>query len=330
MRDPPDAVEGKERWKTGPAAARGPWDDGMSEEVQAEEMNDRKVPALVVSGFLGSGKTTLVRRLLDHAARSGIRVALVSNELGELGIDRALLGQGDEAYVELEGGCVCCELSDDLLDTLQMLKEKVDPDRIVVETSGVALPFDTQLNFWREPISRWVGDDMAVVVVNAEQVAESRDLSGTFEDQVTSADLLILNKVDLVSEDALAGIEARIRELEDEAPILHTTHGEVDPNLLFPPDPRELDRSGPAPEAAPHSHEHFVTSEWRAPSGITPQAIEDALSQSGLLRAKGFVVTSEGVRLVQVVGRRIELSEPDPAPPAQILGRVVLIRRADS
>ena len=147
-----------------------------------------RTPALVISGFLGSGKTTLVRCLLETAQAEGTRVAVVSNELGELGIDRALLGRGDEAFVELEGGCVCCELSNDLIDTLQMLREKVNPDRIIIETSGVALPFDTTLNFWREPISTWIGDDMAVVVVNAEQVAEGRDLAGTFEDQVSSAD----------------------------------------------------------------------------------------------------------------------------------------------
>jgi G3E family GTPase len=288
-----------------------------------------RVPALVVSGFLGSGKTTLVRHLLEQAAQEGIRVALVSNELGELGIDRALLGQGDEAYVELEGGCVCCELSDDLLETLEMLHRKVAPDRIVVETSGVALPFDTQLNFWREPISRWIGDDMAVVVVNAEQLAEGRDLEGTFEDQVTSADLLILNKIDLVPESELPVIEARLRAIEGEAPILLCSQGVVESALLFPPDPRELDRSGEPPAPRPHHHEQFETSEWRTPFGISPSDLEAELQRPELLRAKGFVETSEGLRLVQVVGRRIELSEPDGPVPAALLGRVVLICRAD-
>jgi len=287
-----------------------------------------RVPALVVSGFLGSGKTTLVRRLLEEAQQRGIRIALVSNELGELGIDRALLGQGDEAYVELEGGCVCCELSDDLIETLEMLYEKVQPDRIVIETSGVALPFDTQLNFWRDPVSRWVGDDMAVVVVNAEQLAEGRDLEGTFEDQVTSADLLVLNKIDLVAEPDLPALEARLRAIEAEAPIVQCTQGEVETDLLFPPDPRELDRSGTPPETRPHAHEHFETSEWRAPFSISPAELEAELDQPGLLRAKGFVETSEGVRLVQVVGRRVELTEPDGPVPQGLLGRVVLIRRA--
>ena len=293
-----------------------------------------RIPALVVSGFLGSGKTTLIRHLLDEAVRTGVRVALVSNELGELGIDRALLGQGEEAYVELEGGCVCCELSDDLLVTLQQLFEAVRPDRVIIETSGVALPYDTQLNFWREPVCHWIGDDMAVVVVNAEQVAEERDLEGTFTDQISSADLLLMNKVDLLSEAELERAVERLRSIEGEAPLVTCTRGLVEPNLLFPPMPagsaasprREADR--PAPR--PHSHEHFRTEEWRPAEKISGAELEQSLREAGVLRAKGFVETDEGIRLVQVVGRRVEISEPEGAPPAEMVGRVVMIRRADA
>ncbi|MCZ6465459.1 MAG: GTP-binding protein, partial [Proteobacteria bacterium] len=183
-------------------------------------MSERRIPALVISGFLGSGKTTLVRVLLEEARRAGERVALISNELGELGVDRALLGGGGEAFVELEGGCVCCELSDDLVRTLQMLWERVKPDRVVIETSGAALPFDTTLNFWREPVSRWIGEDTAAVVVDAEQVLEGRDLEGVFADQVASADLLVLNKIDLVPPERLPEVEDRLRAIEPDAPII--------------------------------------------------------------------------------------------------------------
>jgi G3E family GTPase len=82
---------------------------------------DKRIPVLVVSGFLGSGKTTLVSHLLKEAQATGARLAVVSNEFGALGIDQTLLGQGGEAYAELEGGCVCCQLSDELVKTLQML-----------------------------------------------------------------------------------------------------------------------------------------------------------------------------------------------------------------
>jgi cobalamin biosynthesis protein CobW len=293
-----------------------------------------RIPALVVSGFLGSGKTTLIRYLLDEAVRTGVRVALISNELGELGIDRALLGQGEAAYVELEGGCVCCELSDDLLETLQQLFENVRPDRVVIETSGVALPYDTQLNFWREPVCNWIGDDMAVVVVNAEQVVEGRDLEGTFTDQISSADLLIMNKVDLVSEAELASATESLRALEPDAPLITCSRGQVAPEVLFPPTPEDhtpTRRSEDAqPASRPHTHEHFRTDEWRPEAGISADALEAFLRDSDVLRAKGFVHTDEGVRLVQVVGRRVEISQPDDAPPAALVGRVVMIHRADT
>jgi cobalamin biosynthesis protein CobW len=287
------------------------------------------IPVLVVSGFLGSGKTTLVRHLLREAQRSGERIALISNEFGALGIDRALLGAGDEAYVELEGGCVCCQLSDELRDTLQMLRERVNPHRVIVETSGVALPSDTQLQFWREPVCHWVDDDTAVVVVNAEQLQEGRDLCGTFEDQVTSADLLLLNKIDLVPETTLPHLEAKLHDMAPETPVLRCLHGQVPSAVLFPPDPegwrRQRRQAGGAPH--PHHHEAFMAQEMLVADGIAPHVLIERLQQLGMLRAKGFVRTTAGVKLVQGVGRRIDLTDPPSLPSDTLIGRVVVIRR---
>jgi cobalamin biosynthesis protein CobW len=295
----------------------------------------RRIPALVVSGFLGSGKTTLVRRLLADAQEKGVRVALVSNEFGELGIDAALLGRMQDDYVELRGGCVCCKLSDQLVETLEMLRQRVDPDRVIIETSGVALPYDTQLNFWREPVAGWIADDAAVVVVNAEQLAAGRELEGTFEQQVSSADLLVLNQLDRVAPGDVPRLEALLRESEPEAPILRAVHADVDPRLLFPPDPsgrralRREEAGGVAAGRHPdHRHERFDAEELAVEPGVDPEALVAQLRATGALRVKGFVRTRDGVRVVQGVGPRIELAVPDAAPPEELVGRLVVIRRA--
>ena len=290
----------------------------------------RRIPVLVISGFLGSGKTTLVRHLLADAQHSGVRVAVVSNEFGELGIDQAVLGREGESYVEIEGGCVCCRLSDELVETLQMLRERVDPDRVIVETSGVALPFDVQLNLWREPVSHWVGDDVAVVVVNAEQVAAGRDLDATFEHQVSSADLLLLNQIDLVSEQELPRIEATLREIEPEAPMIRAVHAGVDSEPLFPPDPEGPRARRRQQEPTAHGHERFVADEIAVERGVEPEVLRERLRGLGALRAKGFVETAQGPRLVQGVGARIELEEVEIAPPRGLVGRVVVIHRSES
>jgi cobalamin biosynthesis protein CobW len=297
-----------------------------------ESSPEQRIPVLVVSGFLGSGKTTLVSHLLQRAQAEGTRLAVVSNEFGDLGIDKALLEQGDEAYVELAGGCVCCQLSDELRDTLQMLWENVRPDGVVIETSGIALPFDTQLQVWREPVRRWVDDDMAVVVVNAEQLLEGRDLRGTFEDQVSSADLLLLNKIDLVPAESLDRLEAMLHDVAPDTPVVRSVRGQVAPSVLFPPDLRDrrAERRGSGTQPTPHRHDTFTAYEYPVEDGLDPETIIERLRHLGMLRGKGFVHTSQGIRLVQGVGRRIELSEPTFVPPEALVGRVVIIARDDA
>jgi len=285
-----------------------------------------RITALVVSGFLGSGKTTLVRQLLEEAQRASLVLGVISNEFGELGIDAALLGDASDAYVELEGGCVCCKLSDELVATIQLLRERVKPQRIVVETSGVALPYDTQIHFWRPPIRDWIEDSLAVVVVSAEQLLAERDLDGTFEDQVSSADLLLLSKLDLVPPQARPELERRLGALAPGAPIVPCIRGRVPWEVFFPSEPRDLrmrEREVP-PE---HSHEAFRADELAVEPGVGMRQLEQRLQQLGALRIKGFVQTAEGLCLVQGVGERIEI-EPAERAPAGHVGRLVVIRRA--
>jgi G3E family GTPase len=284
----------------------------------------RRIPVLVVSGFLGSGKTTLVRAL-----PTGERLAVVVNDFGALGIDRALLGAGDARTVELAGGCVCCELSDELVETLEAIRRDVAPDRIVIEASGLALPYETQLSLWRPPVADWVGDDMAVVLVNAEQLAELRDLDGLFEQQVTAADLLVLNQIDRVDAGVVAALEGRLRAIEPEVPIVRAVQARVDSVLLRPIESagRAMHDARARPPHDHHAHEAFVAEVIAVEPGVVEANLIARLRALGAVRAKGFVETADGTRLVQGVGRRIELIPAKPPAPA-LLGQLVVIRRS--
>ncbi len=282
----------------------------------------RRVPVLVVGGFLGSGKTTLVRRLLADSQARGVRMAVISNEFGELGIDAALIGAGGTRMVELAGGCVCCSLSDALVDTLEELRAKVDPDRIVIECSGLALPFDTQLHLYRPPVRDWVGDEACVVVVDAERWDEPDPL---FEEQVQSADLVLLSKLDLVDESTRHKAYGRIQALVPDVTIIEVIHGDVSVDLLYPSGPR-----GPRETDHDHAHHHdaWTSAELRAPDGLDEEAMLAWLEAHRGVRTKGFVRAGGAIKVVQGVGRRIDLADPGDLPVDEALvGRVVVIRR---
>ena len=287
----------------------------------------KRIPALIVSGFLGSGKTTLVRRLLQAAQREGARVAFISNELGELGIDQALLGGGAEATVELAGGCVCCALNDELYDTLIALHERVNPDRVVIETSGVAVPHDVQITLYQPPIRDWISEEAIVVVVNAEQVKLGVELEGTFTEQIESADLVLLNKTDLIEADDAPGLMRRLALMNPGVPVLPCERSDVDPRLLLAASagPRT---QPPAPhEDHEHHHQDYESFEIRVPDGLDLEAIEERVRPLGALRVKGFVRTEDGPAALQGVGRRLELQTLEDPVDEALFGRVVIIRR---
>src|SRR5580704_17215967 len=202
----------------------------------------RRIPATIVTGFLGAGKTSLVRHLLAHAG--GRRLAIIVNEFGKLGIDRELLlGCGDETcgdddIVELANGCSCCTVADDFLPTLtKLLDRPAPPDHILVETSGLALPKPLVQAFaWPEMRTRATVDGVLAVLdaaavaagrfaADPEAVARQRQadpafdhdnpLEEVFTDQLACADLVVMNKADLLAPEAMAtlrlDIEARLR-----------------------------------------------------------------------------------------------------------------------
>lgn len=285
------------------------------------------VPALIVSGYLGSGKTTLVAHLLEQAQADGIKLAIISNEFGNTGIDRALLSS-DEGFVELDGGCVCCRLSDELSETIESILQKASPDRLILETSGVALPGEVVLAFWRTPVNTLVSDEVIVVVVDGDRLAHG-EVDETFIAQVEAADLLVLNKCDLLSSEERNAAMQRLSEMSGGQPVLSTTQCRVAMDILFPPDSEDIRarRRDPNARPTPHVHEHFETTELIFDGTTDEDTLRKRILDPDILRAKGFVRTAEGVRVVQGVGPRVELTLPRVAVPEGLVGRVVVIRR---
>jgi cobalamin biosynthesis protein CobW len=297
----------------------------------AEGLTPRPIPVLVVAGFLGSGKTTLVERLLRAAQADGVKLAIVSNEFGDTGIDQALYDQGQDGIVELDGGCVCCRLSDALAETLLALFARATPDRLVLECSGLALPADVLAQFWRKPLRFWTSELVAAVVVDAERAADPGEPDPTWVAQLEAADLVVLNKVDLVDPAALARARARLQTLSHDRPILPAVRCDVDPEVLFPAVPPRADHHHDH-----HDHDHaahealharYTTHELAVAPGSEPAAVVAAVEAERALRAKGFFRGADGgVWLVQGVGARVEVSRFARAVDEALVGRVVVIR----
>ncbi|MEM7268702.1 MAG: cobalamin biosynthesis protein CobW [Pseudomonadota bacterium] len=318
-----------------------------------------KIPATVITGFLGAGKTTLIRHMLQNA--KGKRIALVINEFGDLGVDGDILkGCGDETcteddVVELSNGCICCTVADDFIPTMKMLIERDEaPDHIVIETSGLALPQPLVRAFtWPEIRTRVTVDGVVTVVdgpavrdgafaanieaVDAQRAADDNldhetPLSELFEDQLACADMIVVNKADLLNGDDAAELTMQLRE--DARPgvtVLKSEMGVVDPAVLLglsigAEDDLESrhevhhhhhhDDDHDDDHHHDHEHEHghdeFESFVVDLPEIADPNAavekIADVIRQFGILRLKGFAaVAGKPMRLViQAVGPRVD------------------------
>jgi cobalamin biosynthesis protein CobW len=304
----------------------------------------RRIPATIVTGFLGAGKTSLVRHLLAHAG--GRRIALIINEFGELGIDREiLLGCGAahcaaDDVIELANGCICCTVAEDFLPTIEALLERPEPpEHIVIETSGLALPKPLVQAFaWPEVKAR-VTVDGVVAVIDAAAVAAGRfaddpaalaaqrdadpaldhdnPLEEVFGDQLACADLVVLNKSDLVSSTMLRATETALRmQLRPAVKLLRTAHGAVPPQLLLGLAAAAEDDLACRPSHADlqgaHDHDDFESFVVARGPVADPQRFVQRLgaliAAHDILRLKGFldVPGKEFRQVVQAVGARLQ------------------------
>jgi G3E family GTPase len=192
-----------------------------------------QIPVTVLTGYLGAGKTTLLNRLLSET--HGKKYAVVINEFGELGVDNDLVVDADEEVFEMNNGCVCCTVRGDLIRIISgLMKRKTRFDGIIVETTGLANPAPVAQTFFvDEAVKAKTRLDAIVTVVDALNFAARLEDSPEAADQVAFADVIVLNKLDLVGADELAAVEARIKALNPYAVIHKATRGDVPADALL-------------------------------------------------------------------------------------------------
>ncbi len=288
----------------------------------------RKLPVTVLSGFLGAGKTTVLNTILHN--RAGMRVAVIVNDMSEVNIDAQLVRGGeaalnrvDEKLIEMTNGCICCTLREDLLVEISRLAHEGRFDYLLVEATGIAEPLPIAATFtFADETGRSLADvarlDTMVTVVDAfnflrdyQSIDELRDrgLGMSDDDDRTVVDLLveqiefsnvlIVNKIDLVSADDAARLEGILRHLNPEAQILRTTHGQVPLTAILNTGRFDFDKASQAPgwlkelngQHIPETEEYGISSfVYRARRPLHPQRFWDFISGNweGVLRSKGF------------------------------------------
>ena len=187
----------------------------------------RNVPVTILTGFLGSGKTTLLNRILSE--EHGKRIAVIENEFGEVGIDQALVINADEEIFEMSNGCICCTVRGDLIRVLGNLMKRRDKfDYVLVETTGLADPGPVaQTFFMDDEIRAEFALDGIVTLVDAAHIEQQLGRSDESTEQIAFADILVLNKTDLVDGDALDRLEARLRDMNRMARVIRSERADV-------------------------------------------------------------------------------------------------------
>jgi len=264
-----------------------------------------RTPIILVTGPLGSGKTTLLRHIL---ATRPTKIAIVMNEFGEIAIDTKVIKGKDVRIAELGGGCVCCSLLGEFEAAVTEIIEKVAPEIIVVETTGLAEPEALVFNI-QEALPKCRLDGV-VSVIDADMLVRFPELGHTTRLQIEGADILLLNKIDLVDTKQIEPLETKLREINPSAAIIRTERCRIDPELLFGfSQSREKKIAPPQHEHQPE-FESFTFSSDKTFSRDCFERFADALPAS-VLRSKGFVRFQDGAQLFNFVAGRWDLEPFD-------------------
>lgn len=264
-------------------------------------MTDAVLPVITIGGYLGSGKTTLLNNLLRRA--DGRRLAVLVNEFGELPIDEDLIVAEDENMISIAGGCICCSFGNDLIGALNELAMlDPPPDYVVIESSGVAIPGAIVSTF---SLIDGFRSDGIVVVVDAETVqAAAKDdyIGDTITRQLSDAEIVLVNKLDLVEPEQAKDLAAWLSEMAPDAAQVPARFGDVAPETIL-----GVVADPSTGHTAPHSDAQFESMILRPDGDVDASILAQDLATGGygVIRAKGYVAEAEGQTwLIQTVGRR--------------------------
>ena len=217
----------------------------------------KKIPVTVITGYLGSGKTTLLNHILTQ--QHGRKVAVIVNEFGEVGIDGQLIVQdADEQLIEFNNGCLCCTVRGDLIETITKLRERAgELDAILIETTGLADPAPVASTFFvSEEVRSGTRLDAFVTVVDAINLEQNLEQSVEAQEQVAFADIVLINKIDLATDEAVARIERKVRSLNPLARIHRSAQGVIDLALILDSNAFQLEAKLQVDPAFLDDHEH--------------------------------------------------------------------------
>ncbi|WP_322488261.1 GTP-binding protein [Chloroflexus sp.] len=303
------------------------------------------VPVTILTGFLGTGKTTLLNRIVraDH----GLRTAVLVNDFGAINIDAQLVVGIEGDTIALTNGCICCTIRDDLLRTaLRLVDRPLPPEYLIIEASGVSDPWAVADTFLLPELRPYFRLDSVITVVDADYVRQQPAYESLIVEQISAADMVVLNKIDLVPPDQLANVEEWVRRIVPQARIVPTTYGDVPLSLMLDvgrfqqraATPRLVTVTthdeGHAHATVPHDDHHhnhgaeFATWSYVCDRPFTLNAFRRSILNlpPAIFRSKGLVYLAEVPQrraILQVVGTRVQVTvgEPwgDQTPQTQIV-----------
>jgi len=309
----------------------------VSASGHLEDRRETRLPVTIITGFLGSGKTTLLNHIL--AKQQGLKIAVMVNEIGDIGIDSELIVSSGDDMLELSNGCICCSMNNDLVDAIfGVLRGDRQVDYLIIETTGLADPLPVVLTFLRSEFRNQIRVDSVITVADAENFGLELFQGAAALNQLRFTDVVLLNKCDLVEAERLFDIETKIRALNDRARIARTTRCEISLPLIlsvgvFQSDMYYSDHQACDSDAScDHSHlqsDGFDSISFESYQPLVAEKFQKFLERlpDNVFRAKGILWINENEKryIFHLVGKRFTLDESECS--GSMKNKLVLIGR---